>query len=70
MEIKTVLEGKTLLSGQIVFDATVSLTESGRFSTMEERDGWVAEKTGELNRLISAKPEEGRTVKAPKKVKK
>ena len=67
MEINILKTGKTLLSGQIVFEATVSLSESGTFPTMEERESWVAEKTGYLNSLNSVIPE--KKVKGrPKKV--
>ena len=57
MEIKTVKTGRMLNNGQIVFDATVSLAESGTFDTMEERDIWVAEKTEYLNGLKPATSE-------------
>lgn len=67
MEIKTDRIGKTLLGGRIVFEATVSLSESGTFNTMEEREIWVAEKTEYLNSLKPAIPEKivkGRPKKA------
>ena len=72
MEINILKTGKTLLSGQIVFEATVSLTESDTFPTMEERESWVAEKTDYLNSLKPVIPVEniGRPIKASKKVKK
>lgn len=66
MEVKVVKEGKTLRSGQIVFDATVSLTESGTFDTMEKRDSFVKDKTDELNNLVEMK----RVEEPKKKVKK
>ena len=66
METKTLKTGKTLHSGKIVFEATVSLSESGTFDTMEEREIWVAEKTEYLNSLkLPATPEKkGRPKKA------
>ena len=69
MEIKVLKTGKTLRSGQIVFEATVSLAESGTFNTMEDREIWVAEKTEYLNSLKApAIPEKvkGRPIKASK----
>ena len=70
MEIKTVKTGRTLNNGQIVFDATVSLAESGTFDTMEERDKWVAEKTEYLNGLKPATSEKVIVKGRPKKASK
>jgi len=70
MEIKTVKTGRMLNNGQIVFDATVSLAESGTFDTMEERDIWVAEKTEYLNGLKPATSEKVIVKGRPKKASK
>lgn len=70
MEIHTLKNGRMLRNGQMVFDATVSLGETGTFNTMEERDNFVKERTEYLNGLAEKKEVVLEAVEDKKKVKK